>query len=156
MFKVLEKAFFPLLFALFIDGFQAFLSAGLGGLGLITGVGAPIGFVLGFVVNMCISLTFGIGLIALLGTEGMFYPYVIAAALFGEVIPIFDNLPLWTGLVLMCAFKKLKEEPGAGGAVAVAAGAILTPSPSAFVGAARAMDGIRRPANDNEPYAEAA
>jgi hypothetical protein len=205
MFKILEKAFLPLVFALFIDGLQALMSVtffsigaalqgitpvGGGVAGVVAGAtycwnstagiwsalaagakcavgggiagaassaaGVPLGIALGFVVNAAISLTFGVGLIMFMGMLGMWYPFTMGAALFGEVAPGFDMLPMWTGTVLWCAFKKLKEEPGALGAAANVAGAILTPSPAAFVGAARTMDGIRRPANDNVLYAEAA
>lgn len=116
----------------------------------------PLGIILGFVVNACLSLTFGIGLITLLGFEGMFFPLTIVMGIFGETIPVFDNLPIWTGLVLICAFKKLKEERGTAGKAAQIVGAILTPSAGSVAGAARAVDGIRHPANDNEPYAQAA
>lgn len=107
--------------ALAIDGFQAFIAFALAGIpvvanaipiiGTIVGaVAEPIGIVLGFVISICISLTFGSLLVWLLVLCKMFYPSRVMAAYTGEVLPGFSMLPAWTALVISSLLKKTAEE----------------------------------------------
>jgi hypothetical protein len=152
------RGFFLIIAALFIDGLQGMMSIALAGISgsagialqAIPGVGTiagaavvPIGIILGFIVNACISLTFGVGLIAALAFEGMAYPGYLGSVLFAEVVPGLDNLPLWTGIVILCLMKKKSTEGGMLGAAAALATAALKPSPGAIKTAAQSMDGIR-------------
>ena len=139
-----------IVFALFIDGVQAAVSASLaviaafpgtigGGiagcfignsiagdwgctiLGVVGGffgtfldisavVTEPIGIGLGFVVSICLSVTFGAGLIALLMFNGMAYWKIIFSGGMVELLPGFDILPSWTAMTVACVLQKNKED----------------------------------------------
>ncbi|HEV8666377.1 MAG TPA: hypothetical protein VN665_00830 [Candidatus Paceibacterota bacterium] len=72
--------------------------------------GIPFGSMLGLMLDICISLTLGSGLIFLLAISGMFYPkYVWTGGIF-EMMPGFDILPGWTVMVILCLLQKKKEE----------------------------------------------
>jgi|GEM_PF-2113294 len=63
-------------------------------------IGAPLGVALGIMVNICISLTLGLGFLVLLVFLGLLRPGPSLGVLFGEMIPGFSNLPLWTAFTL--------------------------------------------------------
>lgn len=128
----------------------------------ISAFGMPIGVLLGFVFDICLSLTLGAGLIFLLALMGMFYPkYVWSAGIF-EVMPGFDVLPGWTVMVALCLIKKRGEEGKVGitttaaKIVSVAGGASLTNpvtamrSVAAFKQPPNQIRSDIRPANDNK------
>lgn len=72
--------------------------------------GIPLGIILGFVVDFCISATFGVALVALLIYSGMFYPgYLFGGTIF-ELIPGFDDFPGWTFMTIMCVIRKKSED----------------------------------------------
>ena len=107
-----------ILVALFIDGLQLSLMLGLMGIvstvSLIPFVGAaagPIGFILGLVINICISLTAGPALLLALGLTGMFYPSKLLPAAI-KIIPFVNMAPVWTIAVARCVFQKFKEQKG--------------------------------------------
>ena len=76
----------------------------------ISAFGMPFGVLLGFMFDICISLTLGSGLIFLLALSGMFYPkYAWSGGIF-EVMPGFDALPGWTLMVILSILRKKKEE----------------------------------------------
>ncbi len=139
----------------------------------------PIGLVLGAAISICLSITMGGGLIAALALNGMFYPNKIIPA-FAELMPGINNGPVWTIVVVRCMMQKYKEEHGRsvfsrkGEAsvqeqVSAQPGCIVhsthytrptTQASGAPVaqrqegrapGALKSLDGIRRPANDNQP-----
>lgn len=86
----------------------------------ISAFGVPFGTMLGFMFDVCISLTLGSGLIFLLFVNGMFYPkYAWSGGIF-ELMPGFDVLPAWTLMVVLSLIKKRGEE-STGGIVTTAA-----------------------------------
>ncbi len=91
--------------------------------------GIPLGVILGFVVDFCISATFGVALVALLVYSGMFYPgYLFGGTIF-ELIPGFDDFPGWTFMTIMCIIRKKSEEKSgllSSGARVVVAGSSLS------------------------------
>lgn len=102
--------------ALCIDALQAGLSMALAGVSagaaLIPVVGtaaAPIGILIGFVISVTLSLTFGWLVILLLGSQGMLYPKNAAMAFIGEGVPGFSLLPVWTGLVIFSYVRHMSE-----------------------------------------------
>ena len=128
----------------------------------ISAFGMPIGVLLGFIFDICLSLTLGAGLIFLLALMGMFYPkYVWSAGIF-EVMPGFDVLPGWTVMVVLCLIKKRGEEGKAGVTTTAAkiisavGGASLTNPVSAMTSAntfrqtANQIQSNTRPSNDNQ------
>lgn len=116
--------------ALFIDGIQALVSMALLGLGAgasgaTLGVAAPIampvGVGLGFVIDVCMSLTFGVGLLALLAYNHMFYFNYVASGGISEILPGVNNIPAWTLMTVLCIVRKESEEGNLGGIGAMAA-----------------------------------
>jgi hypothetical protein len=94
--------------------------------GILTNVSEPIGIALGFGLNICLSLTFGAGLILLLILFRMFYPmYVFGGSIF-ELLPGFDILPGWTAMVVSCIMRKKREEARLTGVVTIAKAAYKT------------------------------
>lgn len=89
-----------------LGAFGSFLNAHLA-IGLV-----PVGIVLGFAINICLSATLGAGLVLLLGMDGMFYPKYIFGGGLGELLPGFDNLPAWTATTVLCLLKKKRESGG--------------------------------------------
>jgi hypothetical protein len=74
---------------------------------------APVGIVLGFVFNFLIALAFGSGLVLIMGLMGLLngrHAWRVVPAYFGEVAPAFNNLPVWTGLVIWCVYKANKKD----------------------------------------------
>lgn len=111
----MPKGSWLIIFALAIDGLQAAFSLSLLGIGsavgLIPGVAfasMPLAIALGMVINICISLTMGTALAIGMAFNGMFSLRLGAA--FFEVVPGLNNLPVWTIAVLLCIFKKYKED----------------------------------------------
>lgn len=76
--------------------------------------GVPLGVALGFALEICISLTFGFGLIVLLYMSGLYSNTRMASAGFVEIIPALNSLPAWTLMVVLCLLKKYTEEKAAG------------------------------------------
>lgn len=119
--------------ALLTDGLQAVFAAGLLAAGsaasaATAGIGAPIilplAIGLGFAIDICISATFGAGLLLLLANNDMFYMgYAFGGGVF-ELIPGFDVLPGWTAMTILCIVRKMGEEgqlKGVGGKLLSAA-----------------------------------
>ncbi len=112
----------------------------LGTLGSFGNVAAPItipiGIVIGFAVDVCLSLTLGIFLIGMLYVCKMFYPGYVTAVFIGEALPGFDILPGWTLLAVRSVLKKSAEEGSGIASLASGVGsAILSPgSPTSGLG----------------------
>lgn len=145
------------LFALFIDGLQATVSAGLVGVGAIAaavpviGWGAgPIGIGVGMAINSAIGLTAGAGLLLLLLLNGSFYPFLIASAFIGEVVPGINNLPFWTVITIMCLLKSRSTEGGAIGAIA---GVAVAAASGGVTGALHAVKDAAQPQRPMPPAA---
>lgn len=115
-----------LLLALVTDGLQALLSAGLAA--VVTSISAipvlgqagapvvvPTGILISFATDVCISLTFGAGLLLLLAYNGMFYYGPTLGSGVVELIPGIDVVPGWTLLAITCIVRKLGEEGKLGG-----------------------------------------
>lgn len=124
-----------IVFALFLDGFQAAITLSLSGmffaLGLIPFIGVvvgPIGIVLGFVISTCLSLVAGAALVTLLLLNGMFYPRFLLPGGITELIPGLNLLPTWTTVAILSVIQKNKEEGGKVGTAAGIATAIAKPS----------------------------
>ena len=95
----------------------------------------PIGVMLGFAVNICISATFGLGLIILLWQFDMLYlPYVFSGGIM-EFIPGIDDLPGWTTMTILCVVKKMAEDKAMAGN---AAGTFASFALGGFTGGAMA------------------
>lgn len=115
----MAKGATALFVALAIDGLQALVSLGLSGLVLgaslipvLGAAAAPVGVILGIVINICISLTMGSALVfVVLPLCGLWYPSKMLPA-FLEVVPGINNLPVWTIGVARCVLHKYKEEKG--------------------------------------------
>ena len=121
--------------ALLIDALQAGVSMALSGVSagaaLIPVVGtaaAPVGIVVGFVISVTLSLTFGWLVILLLGSQGMLYPKNAAMAFIGEGVPGFNLLPVWTGLVIFSYIRHVGET-SSGGVAALATATSLAANP---------------------------
>jgi hypothetical protein len=78
--------------------------------GIASAALAPVGFVIGSVIAICISLTFGLGLVLLLIHFNMFYTKYVFAGGVSEILPVFDVLPGWTAMAIACCVRKRKEE----------------------------------------------
>jgi len=95
-------------------------------------VGVPLGIALGFVVSICLSMTFGLAFVLFpLIFMKMLYPRYLWSG-FGEVVPGLSNAPFWSTLVIMSIIRKYGEEKG-GVAGAVAKVGSKT-APGTFVG----------------------
>lgn len=115
----MAKGATALFVALALDGLQALISLGLAGVIVSTSIipivgaaAAPLGVVLGIIINACISLTMGSALVfVVLPLCGLWYPSKMLPA-FLEVVPGINNLPVWTIGVVQCILHKYKEEKG--------------------------------------------
>jgi hypothetical protein len=114
-------------------------------LDVLAPVTEPIGLAIGFAVSICLSMTFGAGLIMLLLLNGMYYPKFLLPGGIAELIPGFDLIPSWTAMTILCVLQKSKEESGLLGGVASVAAAAASPTPASISNAVRTVDGIRGP-----------
>lgn len=108
-----------ILLGLGIDGMQALISLGLTGLGsaataatfgLAGPVVLPLTTVIGFVVAITISATFGSGLLLVLAHNGMFYPKFAFSGGATELMPGIDIIPAWTLTAILSVAQKVKDE----------------------------------------------
>ncbi len=113
MTKDITMSVLLLMFAIMLDGAQVLIGLGITGItsvaNLIPFVGQGIsmtGSMLGAVIDVCLSFSFGSVLICLLGLSGMFYPITWFAGGIAEVIPFMDIFPGWTVMVARCIWKK--------------------------------------------------
>ena len=85
-----------------------------GGIGSLLNVAAvatePIGIVLGVAITICINFTLGSMLILFLRLAHMFDGKAAVGAMLGEGIPGISMLPLWSGLIIYCAYRQAKQE----------------------------------------------
>ena len=86
----------------------------------LSSVGIPMGIMLGFAVNFCISATLGAGFVALLWMLGYYHPGITFGGAIAELLPGVDCLPGWTAMAALCVLKKRASEKKASGASAVA------------------------------------
>ncbi|MBX4192465.1 hypothetical protein KW798_03195, partial [Candidatus Parcubacteria bacterium] len=115
------KYFVAIGYAIFLDGLQAGLSFALAGLfaspgvipfvgPLIAAVSIPFGIALGFIINICLSLTMGSGLLLLLvhlcGFKSL-QKYIFGSI--GDLIPGLNNLPFWTLLTIGVCWNHAKQ-----------------------------------------------
>lgn len=155
-----------IVFALFLDGFQAAITLSFTGiflaLGVIPFVGVvvgPLGIVVGFVISTCLSLVMGAALVTLLLLNGMFYPRFLLPGGITELIPALNLLPTWTTVTILSIIQKNKEEGGKVGAAASIVTAIAKPSVQNVANAAPTprlpsrVDGIQPPQAANNNYA---
>ena len=70
----------------------------------------PIGIALGFAISICISFTFGSMLVLFLQLFGMLDKKAALMTYMGEVLPGVSAFPIWTGLILRCAYTQAKHE----------------------------------------------
>lgn len=179
------KAALLILFALLIDGLQAFISLGLfiiasaggtiagGAVGCAAGnyvageigcwVGGsilgifgslanafiapvliPIGLVLGFAINICLSFVLGGMLVALLWHFKMLYIGYTPGYLL-EIVPGVACLPFWTGFVAASLIRK-KAEDALGAAKLASVSTLLSPK-SSLRAVANGVLGARRAAS---------
>ncbi len=93
--------------------FGGFLLGLLGSIPLINGALAvatmPVGVILGFAISICVSMTFGAGLVMLLILTGMFYPKYLSGGI-TELIPGVNCMPFWTALTLASVIRKYGDE----------------------------------------------
>jgi len=137
------------------NNFFGSLGCSIGGfvLGLLGSVGdvlapltEPVGLMLAFAINLCLSATLGSGLIMLLIICGMYYPRYLLPGGISEIIPGLDIFPGWTALTILCVLRKIKDEKGGiAGAAAAMVTAAAAPSAESITQTARAVDGIRSP-----------
>lgn len=107
---------------------------------VISALGVPIGTGFGFLIDVCISLTMGGGLILALIMSGMFYPKYVWGGAIVEFLPGFDIIPGWTAMVIFSIMEKSKQEGGALGAVSGVALAVASPS---FKNITSALTGVK-------------
>lgn len=134
--------------ALLTDATQAFLTAGLMGLGGVVsagtlGFGAPVAVptavALSFTVEVVTSLTFGAGLLLLLAYNNMFYSSYALGGSITELIPGIDVLPGWTIMTVLCIVQKSREEGGLVGSIAGTALNLIAPEATVAAGAVRTV-----------------
>jgi len=130
-----------LIVAAAVDGLQVafvlgFFAAGAGAAGL----GIPVGAGLGIIVNAVLGMLGGLIISVLLIFNRTFYPGRFAAGFFSEsLIPILNNLPIWTIVVATSIFKKeVRKHVVRGGIVRTLTGIPRTVVRSA-VGATRSQ-----------------
>ncbi|HWB33832.1 MAG TPA: hypothetical protein VG753_00710 [Candidatus Paceibacterota bacterium] len=95
----------------------------------------PLGAAAGFAIDICLSATLGSFLIVMVS---MFIGKIPLKAYFcglGEILPGFNNLPLWTGFVIFCLLNKEAQE-GSGVLSSVAKIATAGSSPTGILSAA--------------------
>lgn len=137
------------------NNFFGGLGCSIGGfvLGLLGSVGdvlapltEPVGLMLAFAINFCLSATLGAGLVMFLIICGMYYPKYLLPGGISEIIPGLDIFPGWTALTILCVLRKIKDEKGGiAGAAAAIVTAAAAPSAESITQTARAVDGIRSP-----------
>lgn len=118
------KGFFIIFFAIFIDLLQFIITLSLSGavstvggalqfipfIGTILGTSVWIsGIVLGLLFDVVLSLSMGGALLVVLASEDAFYPSYVVGGFFGEAMPLFSVLPLWTGLTVLSLMRKKSE-----------------------------------------------
>ncbi len=145
-----------LLYAVFITG----LSDGLGW--AFTAI-PGIGIVLALAVSTCINITMGSGLLLLLISNKMFHPKFGRFGVVLSVMPPFNFLPIWIGLVGAGIAQKMGEEKTALGAIArltTSANSVATGNPVSTVkNVGAAAQNLKTPqhslpANDNQPQTQ--
>jgi hypothetical protein len=145
---------FLLLWAVFITGLADGISWALLPL-------PGLGFILALVITFCINATMGAGLIFLLISQSMWHPKFGPVATILGVLPPFNVLPLWLGLVIAGIVHDMGKEKGAVGEIAKLADTLQS-TKNPFTRAASVMSTSKnierlttgRPpqaANDNEP-----
>lgn len=97
-----------LIVAVIIDGLQVTFALAFFIIGIsLAGAGVPFGTGLGIVVNTILGMLGGFVMVPLLAANNTFYPGRIFAAFLSEsLIPILNNLPIWTIVVATSIFKK--------------------------------------------------
>src|SRR3989344_3006939 len=65
---------------------------------------------IGAAVDVALSLTIGGGIIMLLAFDGAFYPSTVIKGFLAEAAPFLSILPVWTGMVWRCIYRKKQEE----------------------------------------------
>lgn len=120
-----------------------------------------LGWLLSITIVFCINITFGSGLLFLLITNGMFHPRLGPVGVVFGVVPPFNFLPIWLGLVLAGIAHDMSKEKGALGEIAKLADTLQqTKNPltraRAIMSASKDMSRLTQgrppqPANDNEP-----
>ena len=133
-------------------------------------LGPVAGPLLGYVLSVCITFSFGVLLVTLMWLSGAFYPGATLLVFLGEVIPFFNCSPGWGIYAWRCVSNYYAEErkkTGGGVVGGALAGAALSvairgaaPSLSAVGGVRMAKqfsDGVRPrgAANDNQPMYDA-
>lgn len=82
-----------------------------GAIGSAAGVALfPMGTLIGFGVDVCLSAAMGAGLIVFLSMNKMFYPKYFLPGGISELTPGISLLPTWTLITAMSLWKKAKEE----------------------------------------------
>lgn len=128
-------------------------AAGAGIGALASAFGVPLGTGIGFVVDICLSLTMGSGLILALFLAGILDFKYVGAVFVGEALPGLDIIPGWTLLVIRCIMKKNAESAVgiAGVASKLASGAL---SPGSATGLARITAGLSAIKSDTRQMAQ--
>ena len=116
----------------------AVAGAGIGA--VASAFGVPIGEGLSFIVDICLSLTLGSGLIMALIMCGMFYPKYVWSGSIVEYLPFFDMIPGWTMMVILSIMEKSKEK---GGVLGTAAGVALAVQSPSFKNITSSLSGVK-------------
>lgn len=88
--------------AIFMDTLQALVS-------LVLLVIPLVGPFIGIAFNICISATLGVLLSFLLRDLGLYKPGRVVPAFLGEMLPVINNLPVWTGATLFAILRGRTE-----------------------------------------------
>ena len=143
--NVVKDGWAVILFGLFIDALQGIADIMTFAAGSATVVGLPFGVVLGMALNICISLTVGVGFMILLAYFKMFYPVYAFSGSGLEVMPGFDYLPIWTATAVMCAIEHQRRKGNPTTTLGIAV-SLASPNPAV------STTGNTKPAaNDNRP-----
>ena len=78
--------------------------------GAIGGALSAFAIPIGAAVDVALSLTIGGGIIMLLAFDGAFYPSTVIKGFLAEAAPFLNILPVWTGMVYRCIYRKKQEE----------------------------------------------
>lgn len=122
-----------------------------------------LGIVLALAITFCINATMGMGLLFLLVSQGMYHPKFGPVGTILGLVPPFNFLPVWVGLVGAGIVQDMSKEKGTLGAVAGVATSLQSgknPLTTARNLAGTVMNERRRAgrppqaANDNEPQTE--
>ena len=108
----------------------------------------PLAIGMGFVVNICLTMTLGTFLWAWLWQSGMFYPKHFFSGGLIELVPGVDNVPGFTYAVIRCVIQKSAEE----GTLHAGASVAFTAATSGGVG--HAMTQIRGVKTYNQSIAK--